>query len=172
VAERARQLRNLGQRRKGEHVVLGGNDRLDGMQAAFLRVKLPLLAAANAARRAHAVAYRDALDGRVGLLDERPETPCVYHVFPVRVPGRDAVAERIRGLGVDVGVHYCPALQDQPALRGVAIARGDLSRARAWAAEELSLPMFPALELEEIRRSADACLEALGPDRQNGGQRA
>jgi dTDP-3-amino-3,4,6-trideoxy-alpha-D-glucose transaminase len=162
VAERVRMLRNLGQRRKGEHVVLGANQRLDGLQAAFLRVKLRRLEQTTVARRAHATRYRDALAGRLRLLDERPLTPCVYHLFPIRVLERDAVAALLSAAGIEIGVHYAPALHDQPALRGVAAVSGELPRAERWAAEELSLPMGPGLRTDEIDRVIEACLDAVG----------
>jgi dTDP-3-amino-3,4,6-trideoxy-alpha-D-glucose transaminase len=161
VAGSARALRNLGQRRKGEHVAVGVNERLDGLQAAVLLVKLRLLERANAARREHAARYRRALVGRVRLLEERQRTPCVYHVFPVRVPGRDVVAQRMRRAGIEVGVHYARALHHQPALQGVALAREPLLCAEAWAAEELSLPMSPGLRPDEIDRAAQACASAV-----------
>jgi dTDP-3-amino-3,4,6-trideoxy-alpha-D-glucose transaminase len=161
VAERARQLRNLGQRRKGEHVMLGVNERLDALQAAFLRVKLGGLEAANAARRRHSASYRALLDRRVRLLEQRPATPCVYHLFPVRVPERDTVAARIRAAGIGTGVHYPLPLHRQPALRGRIVARGQLPHAEAWAREELSLPMSPKLEPAEIEAAAHACAVAV-----------
>jgi dTDP-3-amino-3,4,6-trideoxy-alpha-D-glucose transaminase len=157
LAESARQLRHLGQRAKGEHVTLGVNERLDGLQAALLQVKLGRLEAANARRRQHAARYRDALGGCVELLEERPATPCVYHLFPVRVPRRDAVADRLRRSGIQVGVHYSPALHHQPALRGMAVSDGGLAVAEAWAAQELSLPMAPELRPAEIERAAAVC---------------
>jgi dTDP-3-amino-3,4,6-trideoxy-alpha-D-glucose transaminase len=170
LAESARRLRNLGQRTKGDHVMIGFNERLDGLQAALLRVKVPLLEKANAARRAHAARYRRALAGRVGLLEERPQTPCVYHIFPVRVPERDAVAARLRNWGIEVGVHYTPAVHRQPALSGVAVTHGDLRNADGWAAEELSLPIGPRLDAGEVERAAAACLAAVSDvtGRRNG----
>jgi dTDP-4-amino-4,6-dideoxygalactose transaminase len=161
LAERARRLRNLGQRRKGEHVLVGANERLDGLQAALLRVKLPGLGAANASRRDHAVIYRNVLGNRVRLLVERRRTPCVYHLFPVRVPERDRVAARLQAIGVDTGVHYPLPLHRQPALRDRVIARTDLRRSEAWAREELSLPMSPGLESQEILVAARACKAAV-----------
>ena len=120
LAMSARCIRNLGQQRKGEHVVPGVNERLDGLQAAFLNVKLKGLDAANAARRRHAMTYRTVLQGRVGLLEERPATPCVYHLFPVRVPERDAVATSMarrrsrcgRALLAAAAPPACPAWAD------------------------------------------------------------
>jgi dTDP-4-amino-4,6-dideoxygalactose transaminase len=161
LARRARELRNLGQRRKGEHLVPGVNDRLDGLQAAFLNVKLRLLESANAARRRHAHAYRTALEGRVALLEERPATPCVYHLFPIRVAERDVVAAHMRDSGVATGVHYPVPLHRQPALRGRTVHSGDLDNTSAWAREELSLPMSPQLRCAEVDAAAHACASAV-----------
>jgi dTDP-3-amino-3,4,6-trideoxy-alpha-D-glucose transaminase len=161
LAERVRRLRDLGQRRKGDHVVLGVNERLDGLQAALLGVKLGRLDAANRARRRHAAAYRDRLRGHVRLLCERRSSPCVYHLFPVRVAARSTVAERLRAAGIGTGVHYSPALHQQPALQGHVLASQPLAGAEAWAAEELSLPMSPALSVAEVERAAAACLSAV-----------
>jgi dTDP-4-amino-4,6-dideoxygalactose transaminase len=161
IADRVRALRDLGQRRKGEHVALGANERLDGLQAAFLAVKLPRLDAANTARRGHAAAYRDRLAGSVGLLEERPVSPCVYHVFPVRLPMRDAAAARLRARGIGVGLHYTPALNRQPALDGHVRIAGELPNAEAWAAQELSLPMSPGLHAAEIERAAEEVLSCV-----------
>jgi dTDP-3-amino-3,4,6-trideoxy-alpha-D-glucose transaminase len=161
VAEAVRRLRNIGQRAKGEHLLLGANERLDALQAAMLEVKLRRLASANEARRRHAALYRELLDGDVRVLEERPATPSVYHLFPVRVADRDGVARRLREAAVEVGVHYTPALDRQPALRRVAITPRPVPRATAWAAEELSLPMFPALRRPEIERAAEACVMAI-----------
>jgi dTDP-3-amino-3,4,6-trideoxy-alpha-D-glucose transaminase len=163
IARRARRLRNLGQRRKGEHVEVGFNARLDGMQAGFLRAKLPGLDAANRARRAHAAVYRDGLRG-FRLLEERANTPSVNHLFPVRMHDRDAARAHLAARGIETGVHYAPAAHEHPAWRGVLPApRIELPVAHAWAEEELSLPMFPELRAAEIERVIDACLE-LGMD--------
>ena len=79
-------------RAKGEHVDLGYNERLDGLQAALLRVKLAHLDNWNDARRAHAARYRELLPPAARLLGERPESPCIYHIFPARFENRDAIA--------------------------------------------------------------------------------
>lgn len=161
IAERVRRLRDLGRRSPGKHLHLGVNERLDAMQAAFLGVKLRHLERANALRRAHAAHYRQVLRGRVRLLQELPGTPCVFHLFPVRVPDRDRVARRLRRSGIETGVHYTPALHRQPALRRVALCPAELPGADAWATEELSLPMSPLLEPHEVERAAEACLAAV-----------
>ena len=161
LAERARRLRNLGQRRKGEHVIAGSNDRLDGLQAALLSVKLRQLDNATAARRRHAALYRSLLGRRVRQLEDRAATKCVYHLFPVRVAHRERVAARLGAMGIGTGVHYPLPLHRQPALRDLAVVRGDLSRSEAWAREELSLPMSPRLEPDEIATVARRCTLAV-----------
>src|SRR4029079_18706705 len=95
IAERTRRLRNLGQRRKGEHVEAGFNERLDGLQAAMLRIKLRGLDGGNAARRERAAQYRDELPEACRPLAEDPRGECVYHLFPIRVADRDGLAARL-----------------------------------------------------------------------------
>jgi dTDP-4-amino-4,6-dideoxygalactose transaminase len=150
LAERIRQLRSLGQAAKDEHVLVGFNERLDGLQAAMLRVKLRHLDDWNAARRGHAARYAELLADSVGLLAEGPQSPCVYHVFPVRVGDRDGWAARLGQAGIQTRVHYRPSLRDQPVLAPHLKALDELPQAVAWAAEQLSLPMFPELSEAEL----------------------
>jgi dTDP-3-amino-3,4,6-trideoxy-alpha-D-glucose transaminase len=159
LAARIRRLRNLGQRGKGEHVELAGNDRLDGLQAALLRVKLPHLDSWNARRRLAAGQYCDGLPATVRLLEERPESPCVYHLFPIRVEERDAFTRELHDRGIDTGVHYHPAIHAHPAWTGHDLRRGAVPQAEAWAREELSLPMHPDLSNKEIERVVEAVAE-------------
>jgi dTDP-3-amino-3,4,6-trideoxy-alpha-D-glucose transaminase len=155
VAEQARRWRNLGQLGKGDHAVLGYNERLDGLQAALLRVKLPHLDGWNAARRESAAEYREALDGTLRMLEERPESPSIFHLFPVRVDDRDSAADRLREAGVATGVHYSPTVPAQPPFGG---GSGEqFPEAAAWARDELSLPMFESLSASEVARVSDVC---------------
>ena len=160
LAERARQLRDIGQRRKGEHVLAGFNERLDGLQAAFLSIKLKRLDAWNEDRRRWAGAYREALAGSVRLLDERAPDSCVYHLFPVRVSARDELRARLDSAGVSTGIHYSPAIHDQPALAGRFKRVGELPASESWAREELSLPIFPGLGEDRVARVAGVCAAA------------
>jgi dTDP-3-amino-3,4,6-trideoxy-alpha-D-glucose transaminase len=155
IAERARQLRDIGQRGKGEHVVAGFNERLDGLQAAFLRAKLARLDGWNASRRRAAAAYRDALPGSVHLLAERAPDSCVYHLFPIRVPARDALREHFGAAAIATGIHYAPALHHQPAMADRFRQPVELPVAERWAREELSLPMFPSLSAAQVERVAE-----------------
>ena len=156
IAEQARRLRHLGQRGKGEHVLAGVNERLDGLQAALLRVKLRHLDGYNASRREHAAAYDSHLPAQVRRLEVLPGRECVYHLYPIRVADRDAMAERLGVLGIQTGVHYAPAVHGQPPFAR-AERRVPLAEAEAWAASELSLPMFAELDGEEISRVVAAC---------------
>lgn len=160
LAERARILRHLGQRRKGEHVVAGFNERLDGLQAALLRVKLAHLDEWNERRREHATIYREALRGRVRLLEEQTHAPCVYHLFPIRSTNRNGLATRLARGAVQTGVHYTPALHDQPSIRSRSRVVGEYPAAANWAAEELSLPMFEHLDAGEIQTVIERCVDA------------
>ncbi len=162
VAARAGAIRNLGQTAKGLHTLLGDNQRLPGLQAALLAVKLPHLDGWNARRREVAARYRDGLAGTVRLLPERDDFESVHHLFPIRVPNRDDWLEALPGYGVGIGVHYSPAVPDHPLfLDDPALVRtvGDVPHARAWAAETLSLPMHAELTDDEIDRTVDAVLD-------------
>jgi len=171
LAARIRRLRNLGQRVKGEHVELGYNERLDGLQAALLRVKLSHLDRWNEARRTLAAHYRDLLEPEVSLVEERPESPSVHHLFPARFPDRDAVAVTLREFGIETGVHYSPAVHRHPAWRGAQLRVGEAPNAEAWAAQELSLPMHPDLTPDEVERVAEAVQAAVPVPARSGEKR-
>lgn len=162
IAERVCRLRDLGQRRGGEHVEIGFEARLHDQQAAVLRVKLRHLDRKNAARRAWAAMYAAILPPAATTLWEHPRGECVYHLLPVRVSSRDLVLERLHEQGIEAGVHYSPSLHGQPPLAGHRLAHGGLRATEEWAAEELSLPLFPELTAEEVQRVAAAVARAVG----------
>jgi dTDP-4-amino-4,6-dideoxygalactose transaminase len=156
LARQARMLRDLGRHGKGEHVVAGLTERLDGLQAAMLSVKLPHLDEWNEARRSHARTYRLLLGDSVRTLKEREQRSCVYHLFPVRTADRDTLGARLADEGIETGIHYSPAIHEQPAFAALDL-RGRFPVAQSWAAEELSLPLFPGLRRDEIERVAEIC---------------
>jgi dTDP-4-amino-4,6-dideoxygalactose transaminase len=159
IATKARRLRSMGEASKGEHLMAGFNERLDGLQAAMLRVKLRRLEAANAMRRARAETYRAVLPLGCRALEEDPRGECVYHLFPVRVENRDEVRAGLAARSIGTGVHYWPAVHNQPPLAGC--RRGDVMRAEQWSAQELSLPMFPEITEDEVRLVGEALTEVL-----------
>jgi dTDP-4-amino-4,6-dideoxygalactose transaminase/DNA-binding CsgD family transcriptional regulator len=166
LAERARQLRHLGQRSKGEHLLIGVNERLDGLQAALLRVKLPHLDAWNAARARCAERYRQGLRETVAMPICNLGETTVNHVFPIRLRSRDAVADALRAQGVQTGIHYDRALHQHVAFKDIAgmPPLGALPASEAWAREELSLPMFPELEMDEVDRVVEVSRKVMDDD--------
>jgi dTDP-4-amino-4,6-dideoxygalactose transaminase len=108
LAERLRLLRNYGSRVKYQHEVLGYNSRLDELQAAFLRVKLPRLDAWNARRREIARLYDEALAGVPGLT--LPFAPAfaspVHHLYVIRHARRDALQQHLTLAGIGTLIHY------------------------------------------------------------------
>jgi dTDP-4-amino-4,6-dideoxygalactose transaminase len=144
-------LRNYGQQAKYEHVDLPLNRRLDTVQAAVLRVKLPHLDAWNARRRFLADAYREHLAGLpIGLPAGDPEGRHVYHLFVIIADDRDALRSRLASNGVETGIHYPVPVHRQPVLADLGYAAGAFRNAERLAASSLSLPMYPELELEQL----------------------
>lgn len=168
LAGRARQLRHLGQRGKGEHVSIGANERLDGLQAAFLRVKLPHLDGWNSRRRSLAEHYDSLFDAHpeIRTLPERPGYEPVYHLYPVRIAGRHEMAAGLADASIGTGVHYAPAAHRHPAFDDLPAASRPLALpiAEAWAAEQLSLPMAAEITDDEVERVALALLDRIRPD--------
>lgn len=160
VAARVRRLRHHGEGGRYRHVELGGVSRLDEMQAAVLRVKLPRLPAWTEARRRIAARYGAALAGLpgLGLPVERPRARHVWHLYTVRHPQRDALAKALADRGVGTAVHYPLPVPGQPLF--------DEGGARRWpeagraAREVLSLPCYPELTEGEIATVIDAVREA------------
>jgi dTDP-4-amino-4,6-dideoxygalactose transaminase len=162
IAERIRELRHLGQRKKGEHRSVGRNERLDGLQAAFLRIKLGYLNQWNEARQQHAHHLHQVLPDDLTLLGERSASPCIYHLFPVRHRHRDDLASALRSVGIAVGLHYSPPAHLHPAFKDLPDNARPIPvpEAVAWAEEELSLPMFPELTGPELALIAENCASA------------
>ena len=153
LAERARALRDHGQRRKHQHQWVGYNARLDALQCAVLGVKLAHLEAAIEARRALAERYRRGLAARgVRCVGEAAGNRHVYHLFVVRVPERDRVQARLREHAIDSAVHYPTPIHLQPAFAHLGLGPGSFPVAERAAGEILSLPMYPELAPAAVDR--------------------
>ena len=161
VVERTRRLRNYGERAKYDHVVKGVNSRLDGLQAAFLSVKLPHLASWNEARLRHADMYTIELEGvgDLGLQKRSPSSTHVYHLFVVETAERDALRDSLAERGIQTGIHYPIPIHLQEAYSDLRLGPGAFPHAERLAHETLSLPMYPELTEEQIRRVTDAIRE-------------
>jgi len=163
LAERVRLLRHHGHVSKFEHAVAGWNLRMDELQAAVLRVRLPRLDAGNARRRAIAARYRAAFAGTpVSELVPGDEAEAVHHVHPVRVAERDALRAWLAERGVETGIHYAVPCHRQPALRGRPHrSQGSLPVTEAACRELLSLPIYPELGDEQVEMVIAAVLAFL-----------
>ena len=158
LAEQISVLRDLGQRRKYEHVALGTNERLDTMQAAVLRVKLRHLDEWNAARRAHAAELTRRLRDAVITPEVAEWASPVWHLYVIRAGNRDELRAALGDAGVATGLHYPTPLHLQPALSPLGYSAGDFPRTEEWARTMLSLPMFAELEPDEIDLIVDGIL--------------
>lgn len=159
LADHLAKLRDLGQGRKYEHVVPGHNERLDTLQAAVLRVKLPHLDRWNEARRAHAAEYAERLaDTNVAVPEVAGDREHVWHLYVIRSFERDRLREVLDAEGIQTGLHYPVPVHLQAAFASLGHGQGSFPVAEAWSREGLSLPMFAELESAEI----DAVARALG----------
>lgn len=155
LAARARRLRNGGQTDRYHHVEFGVNSRLDEMQAAILRARLPFMPGWTGRRRTLARAYRSALAGVAGIaVPPECDEGHVYHLFPVRSHGREAVQAQLRRNGVETLIHYPVPIPRQPALAPQQPA--DCPVADRVAAEVFSLPLYPALPDHAVPQVAAA----------------
>jgi dTDP-4-amino-4,6-dideoxygalactose transaminase len=161
LAELARSLRSHGFSRKHHSRRVGGNFRLDALQAAILRVKLPHLERWNARRRAHARRYLAAF-GQLDMLELPRELPArkhVYNQFVVRSPERNALAAWLADGGVGTECYYPFPIHLQDACAHLGYGPGDFPNAEATARECLALPIFPELAETAIDVVANRVLE-------------
>jgi dTDP-4-amino-4,6-dideoxygalactose transaminase len=152
VAEKLRILRNCGQKEKYKHVIVGFNRRLDNLQAAVLRVKLPHLDAWNEARRNAARLYNDFLkdDPRIVTPAEGENRTHVYHLYVIQHPNRDGLMANLREHGISAGLHYPTPVHLQPCYEFLNVPRGSLPITESLASRVISLPMYPELTREQI----------------------
>ena len=153
IAQRVRRLRNGGQTERYRHDEAGVNSRLDDLQAAVLRARLPYLAGWTARRRTLAAAYRRTLN-HCAIPERDPGH--VYHLFPIRTARRDALKAYLAGAGIETLIHYPLPLPDHPAFAAAAGIGSDYRQARRAASELLSLPLHPRLAEADVERVAAA----------------
>jgi dTDP-4-amino-4,6-dideoxygalactose transaminase len=151
LAARLRILRNHGAKPKYYHQLVGGNFRLDALQAAILRVKRRHLDDWTAARQKNAARYRELFAGcdAVRCPPELPRRRHIYNQFSLRVPRRDQLREHLKSKGIGCEVYYPVPLHVQECFAELGYKQGDLPESEHAAAEALAIPIYPELTAEQ-----------------------
>lgn len=165
-AEKAKFLRMArahGSARKYHSEFLGWNSRLDELQAALLRVKLPHLDRWNSQRAERAERYSEALADveEIVLPHAAAGRSHVFHQYTIRVARRDEVQQMLKEQGIESAVHYPIPLHLQPMYASLGYREGSLPQAERAAGEVLSLPIYPELRDDEIERVVGALKQAV-----------
>ncbi len=163
IYEKLLRLRDHGQSRKYHHGIVGWNARMDGLQAAVLRVKLPHLHAWNGLRRSHAARYRSGLSDHpdIRVPSEASYALSVHHLYCVRVPNRDQVLNDMADAGITCGIHYPVPIHLQEAYRHLDLGPGSFPVTERSANELLSLPIFPELTPDQLDLVVDSLRHAV-----------
>jgi dTDP-4-amino-4,6-dideoxygalactose transaminase len=160
LADHMRVLRVHGSKPKYHHAFVGGNFRLDEIQAAVLGVKLRLLDAWTAARERNAAFYkmafgRAALSGQIQLPAAAAGYRHTWNQYVIRAPRRDALKGFLAESGVGTEIYYPVPLHRQPCFAYLGHKDGDFPHAERAANEVLALPIFPELEQEQLQYVVD-----------------
>jgi dTDP-4-amino-4,6-dideoxygalactose transaminase len=154
LARRCQMLRDHGQSRKYFHDIEGYNGRLDSIQAGLLRVKLRHLRNWNEQRRERARDYDELLADTEGAVI-LPHVPSwsrpVHHLYVVRVADRERLQRDLAAVGIGTGIHYPNPLHLQKSYQHLGFQKGDFPVSERTAAEVLSLPMYPQLQIDQQR---------------------
>ena len=161
LIEQIRMLANHGRLEKYTHKMEGVNSRLDGLQAAILRVKLRYLDEWNNKRRAHADFYLDSLSASEFRSQAvNPNAEPVWHLFVLRLADRETLQKRLKDEGIATGIHYPVPLHVQPAYQDRQIPLGSLPVTETAANQVVSLPMYPELSEAQLELIVSAMTRA------------
>jgi hypothetical protein len=158
LAQRIAAIRQYGWHERYISAEVGVNSRLDELQAAILRVRLPLLDAGNARRRTIAAAYDAALTGGpIAAPARRAGVEHVFHQYVLRSADRTAIQARLKAQGVGTGIHYPMPVHLQPAYKDrVALGPAACGETARAAMEVFSLPMYPELSDAQVEQVCGA----------------
>jgi dTDP-4-amino-4,6-dideoxygalactose transaminase len=164
LADRVSQLRDHGRAGgKYEHLCVGTNARMAELQAAVLRAKLPHLTDWIDARQRIAAMYQSALAGHVPTQEVEPWAEHTWHLFVALHPDRDGIRPQLQEQGIATGVHYPIPVHRQPAMEQVEHRIvGDLAVTDQLASTCLSLPIYPELGEDDVRRVLDSLCREIG----------
>ncbi len=164
VAALISKLADHGREAKYSHDVIGGNARMDELQAVVLNVKLKHLQKWTARRQAVAAHYTDKLKAAgFKVIEPLANSTCVYHVYVIEAADRDATADKLKAAGIGVGVHYPIPLHKQPALKSLPAANVSLPRTDHAAAHVLSLPICGDITDAEVETVTNAVVKLARP---------
>ena len=151
-----RLLREYGWAERYVSQVAGWNTRLDEIQAAILRVKLRHLDEWNEERARRAAAYSAALEGAPGVVvpREKEGARSAWHLYTIRAPERDALAEHLKARGIGTAIHYPRPIHLQASMASAGGRPGELPVSEQLSREVLCLPLYPELPLEDVERVA------------------
>ena len=146
------------------HSQIGWNCRMDGIQAAVLRIKLRNLEDANERRRSHAAQYHSALCDISAVTTPATASYArhVYHIYAIRVRERDRVMQHLAARQIGCAVHYPVTIHLQEAYRSLGHGEGSFPVAERCAGQFISLPMYPELTPEQVRQVTEGVREAVG----------
>ena len=154
-----------GREDKYRHDMAGTNSRLDGLQAAVLRVKLRHLEVWNEARRNVAAWYDELLDGdeTITRIETRDDAVHARHLYVVQIDDRDRVLAALKEKGIHAGMHYPVPLHEQPVFSELGYAPEDIPVTSHAARRVLSLPLYPELERSDAERVVSTLKKAVSP---------
>jgi dTDP-4-amino-4,6-dideoxygalactose transaminase len=159
VAKRCRMIRDHGQDAKYYHSLIGFNGRLDEIQAAILKIKLPHLDRWVQERRRLAGFYNSRLPSSIIKPQEMPWAKHVYYVYVIRTPDRDGLRDWLGSKGIGTGIHYPVPIHRQESWRSCGGEDVSLPVTEQIVGEILSLPMYPELKVEEVDYICNCVIE-------------
>jgi dTDP-4-amino-4,6-dideoxygalactose transaminase len=148
-AEKLRLFRDWGSKEKYKHETWGGNYRLEPLQAAMLRIKLPLLEKWTNQRKSLATSYQLSLPSKLLSCGVSPKGDHVYHMFTIQTDFRARIQTAFNENNIGWGIHYPRAVHQNPFYSSLEIRKGEFKNSEKFASTTLSIPIFPEMRDDE-----------------------